>query len=206
MDSFSPAFCCRFCGQVHAPAVIGRAQRALCIRCGTTLARPAALGRDAGLAFATTGVFLFVPALVLPFATVSRVGAPRSLMLLDGARALWQHGMPWLASWVAFCGTLVPAVLLVALIGSCWAKTRPNPGLIARGATTLAHALDAWSMPEVHVLAVLVAFVRIEQIAEVQLGAGFWCYTAMALMIVLAGRSLDLDPPADSHRRIRGSD
>ena len=171
-----------------------RAQRALCVRCGALLARPALFGRDAGLAFALAGLILLLPALWLPFATVSRVGPPRATTVLDGAWALWEHGMPFLAGWVALCGAAFPALLLLVLCGAWWAVRRRTRGPGARALLAASHALQAWAMPEVLVLAVLVAFVRIDAVADVSLESGFWCYAALSVALVIAWRSLLLEP------------
>src|SRR5690606_18619503 len=95
---------CRFCGQPHAPVAAARGTRLLCTRCGITLARRSWLGPQAPFAFAITAVLLAPPALLLPFATVAKIGAPRSTRVIDGAAALWDHGLPLLAGWVALCG------------------------------------------------------------------------------------------------------
>ncbi len=194
MRASSTAFTCPLCAQPHTPVRLRRGHRALCTRCGTTLARPALLGPASGIAFAVTGLVLLVPAVLLPFATVSRIGPPRPTVVLDGAKALWEHDMPWLAGWVALCGTLVPAVLLVSLVVACWAAWRGQSGAFAQAMHSVTQALEAWAMPEVYVLAVMVAFVRVESVADVDLGPGFWCYAAMSVALVLAWRSLILEP------------
>jgi len=182
---------CRFCGQPHVPVAAARGTRLLCTRCGITLARRSLLGPQAPLAFTFTALLLAIPALLLPFATVEKIGAPRSTRVIDGAVALWDHGLPVLGTTVALCGLLVPLALGITLLAGLAVRRHAARTLAAQ---RIVHALDAWAMPEVHVLAVLVSFVRIEALADVEVGPGFWCYTAMAVALVLASRGFRLEP------------
>ena len=146
------------------------------------------------MAFAATATILAVPALLLPFASVSKLGAPRVTHAYDGAWALWDYGLPFLASWVAVCAVLGPVVLAVSLLVALTGAWRRGAPPARRLAERLAHALEAWAMPEVHVLAVLVSFVRIETLADVTLGPAFYCYSAMAIALVAATRSFRFEP------------
>src|SRR5690606_11995473 len=156
---------CRFCGQPHVPVAAARGTRLLCTRCGITLARRSLLGPQAPLAFTFTALLLAIPALLLPFATVEKIGAPRSTRVIDGAVALWDHGLPVLGTTVALCGLLVPLALGITLLAGLAVRRHAARTLAAQ---RIVHALDAWAMPEVHVLAVLVSFVRIEALADVE--------------------------------------
>jgi paraquat-inducible protein A len=184
---------CPLCAQRHAPVRLHWTQRARCVRCGAAIAAPSLLGRQAAPAFAVAGAVLIVPAVLLPFATVSRIGAPRATVVFDGALALWHHGMPWLAGWVALCGTVVPALLLLALVVTSW----PARNSVSPAGSATVRALQTWAMPEVQVLAVLVAFVRIEMLADVALGPGFWCYAAMSVALVIAWRTRGVAVPGE---------
>ena len=188
------SFNCHWCGQSHAPIPLAPGERALCTRCGKRLVQRSRFGRDAALAYAVTGAILAVPALTLPLVTVGRLRMERAGFLDTGVEALWDDGMRILAIWVWLCGILTPILLLVTL--ACLLFT---PQVVPRTASTTfwwraARALEHWSMPEVFVLAILVALTKLGSLVNVQVGLGLWCYAGMAFMTLLAWQSLDFTP------------
>jgi paraquat-inducible protein A len=188
------ALTCRLCGHAHRGAPLLRGQRALCVRCGTLLAKRGWFGPDAALAFAVTGAALAFPAMLLPFITVDKLGREHVGFLGTGAVALWEAGMRLLGVWVALCGIAAPALLLGTLT---WAllRDRLNRATPLAGGKwlRLAHALEHWAMPEVHVLAVLVALIKLGSLVNVHIGPGFWCYVAMSVALLIGWRSFDLE-------------
>lgn len=198
-EPFDGRFICRWCGFEHRPIRLAPRERALCSRCGGTLAKGTRGGLDAPLAFVVTGLILAIPSVILPLVTASKLGNERDALLVSGVVALWTHGFHLLAIWVCICGTVAPllllgtlaAVLLPARLG------RPlAPGLL----TGLAHEIARWAMPEVHILAVLVAFAKLGTIVNLAPGRGIWCYAAMTVLIVIAWRSFDLQVAAPIRR------
>jgi len=63
----------------------------------------------------------------------------------------------------------------------------------------VARVLQHWAIPEVQVLAVLVALMKLGSVVEVTIGPGFWCYCAMALSLLIAQHSFDFDSAATIH-------
>jgi paraquat-inducible protein A len=51
-------------------------------------------------------------------------------------------------------------------------------------------------MPEVQVLAVLVALTKLGHVVDVTIGWGFWCYAAMSVALLFAWRGVDVDSVA----------
>lgn len=180
------------CGQIRRPVPLAPGERALCGRCGTELARRSRWGTDPALAFTLAGLVMAGPALMLPFVSAGKFGQFREGVLLTGVEGLWTNGMPLLGTWVLLCGLVVPlTVLIVLAVELCRVRFGGQP---SDAVLRTARAIGYWAMPEVQVLAVLVALTKLGSLVDVRVGAGFWCYIAMSLSLLLAWRSYLLQP------------
>jgi paraquat-inducible protein A len=170
------------------------------VRCGAVLAQGSRLGPDAALVFSVTGLIFFVPAATLTFVSADKLGAERLSLLFTGVGSLWDGGMRWVAVLVFLCGGLIPFVLLAAL-AAVHAPSRlglPKAGF--RILLRVSHVLGHWAIPEVQVLAVLVALMKLGSVVNVTVGPGFWCYCAMTLSLLIAQRSFEFDLAAPPGR------
>lgn len=183
---------CPWCAQRHRVVGLRHRQRALCVRCGTVLATRSS-GRAAALAFGLAGLLLAPPAVLLPFVIVHKFGAQQVTWLFSGVGEMWNQGMHWLGLWVIVCGIVAPTLLLGTLL-MLLARGPDSSWLAQRPFWRAVRALEKWAMPEVQVLAVLVAFTKLGSVVDVSLGGGFWCYAAMSLSFLFAWRSFELDP------------
>lgn len=183
---------CRLCGHEHQPISLAPGDRAYCVRCGTVLASRSRFGPDVAIAFTVTGLILALPAMLLPFITASKLGRTRPGLLFTGVEGLWSHNMPLLAIWVCLCGAVVPLALLATLAGLLVPERLGQPPPQSRLLWSTAHALAHWAMPEVQVLAVLVALMKLGTLINVTIGAGFWCYAAMSGALLFAWHNFEL--------------
>ena len=59
-------------------------------------------------------------------------------------------------------------------------------------------ALELWSIPEVYLLAVLVAFIKLDSLAQAEPAPGLWCQAGMSLALLIAWRRFDVDAAAQA--------
>jgi paraquat-inducible protein A len=184
---------CKLCGLGHVEPRLSPGEKALCPRCGHVVARRPRLSGDAPVALCATGLILAVPAASLPFVTAGKLGAERVSLLFTGVAALWDNGMRALGGLVFLAGGVLPVALFLA-IGLLHLSAR-FPSLVRERSPILRSAsiLQECAIPEVQVLAVLVALVKLGSLVNVTLGPGFWCYCAMALCLLMVERSYDAE-------------
>jgi paraquat-inducible protein A len=194
---------CPECGLEHQPVSLSHGETAHCVQCHSLLEKKGWFGSDASLAFTLTGLLLILPSTLLPFVTVSKLGNERVSFLFTGVQALWADGMHLLAVWVLLCGGMAPIFLLLSL---AFLLLPPRLGwkpMQTQRLLKTARAVAYWAIPEVQVLAVLVALAKLGHAVHVQLGPGFWCYAALAIMTLLAWRGFELDSSRLEPRLIR---
>jgi paraquat-inducible protein A len=187
---------CHLCGQEHRMVRLAPGETARCTRCDGVLAKGRRDG-DLSLVLCVTGLVLAIPACFLPFMSAGKLGAERVSTLLTGVRALWHNGMRALAILVLLCGALLPVFYLatLALIKAPdrFARWIAGPELLARAAGML----ELGAIPEVQVLAVLVALMKLGSVVQVTIGPGFWCYCAMSLCLLIAQHSFEHGAPLE---------
>jgi paraquat-inducible protein A len=184
---------CYLCGQEHRPVSLARGQKAACVRCDAVLAKGSRFGPDTALAFSVTGLVLAIPAILLPFVTAGKLGDQRISLLFTGVGSLWDGGMRALGLLVFLCGGVLPLALLGALaVLHAPARARIDPRHLGY-LLQIARVLEHWAVPEVQVLAVMVALMKLGSVVNVSIGPGFWCYSGMAMALLIAEHSFDFD-------------
>jgi paraquat-inducible protein A len=185
---------CRLCGQDHRPIDLAPGEKALCTRCDAVLATGKRFGPDTALVFSVTGLILALPAAFLPFISAGKLGDERVSHLFTGVESFWGNEMQWVAVLIFLCGGLLPVALLAALAvlhAPAFFGWQP---VAIRLLSRSAHLLEHWAFPEVQVLAVLVALMKLGSLVDVTIGPGFWFYSAMSLCLLVAQHSFDFEP------------
>jgi paraquat-inducible protein A len=166
----------------HVPALApgGKAQ---CARCGCTLATQPRDPIDRPLALTLAAAVAFVVANAAPLMSLSAVGRHASTTILGGAWAMWQQGEPITAAVVAFCAVLAPGgyllFMLTVLLG---ARRRPAPQWVGE-LLRWADSVQPWAMTEVMVLGLMVALIKIAELATVTAGVGMYAVGALVVLV-----------------------
>ena len=165
---------------------------AICPRCGGTLFRRQRQTVEYTLALTMAAAVLFIVANAYPFLSFEMQGQVTQTTLSSGTLSLWAQGRYAVAGLVFLTTILAPALqigLLLYVVGPLHLNRRA-PGAVV--AFRWAEHFRPWSMMEVFLIGILVALVKLADMAEIVPGLALW---AFALLIpVLAGTSAFLDP------------
>jgi paraquat-inducible protein A len=177
--------------------------KARCPRCNFTVATRSADPIDRPLALTVTALIMLIIANTAPLMGLSAVGRQASTTILGGAYEMWTQGQEATAVIVAFCAVIAPAgYILFMLIVLLAARRPPAPewvGEMLRGA----EAMQPWSMNEVMMLGILVALIKIAELATVTAGVGMF---AMGALVILFPAIMVTFDPAEIWRRVEWAD
>ena len=184
---------CRTCSLLQRIDALEPGTAAECFRCGSVIGEHPAdsLGRTA--AFSLAALIFFVPANIYPILRMDFYGAYSESTVWDGCVKLYQDGQWPVATIVFLASILVPLLKLLGLfflvIATKFGSTfwRQERAWIYK----IIDAIGPWAMLDVFLLAILVALVKLGQIATVLPGRGLIAFTAMVVFTILASASFD---------------
>ncbi len=168
-------------------------EKHLCPRCGAVLhfRRPHSIVRTWSLVIAA--FLLYIPANVLPMTHVISFGKGQSDTILSGVLYFIKTGMWPIALIIFTASILVPLFKLIILTGlliSVHRKSTWHP----RARTVLyriTETVGRWSMLDIFVVTILVALVRLGNIASVDAGPAALFFAAVVVLTMFAAMSFD---------------
>lgn len=184
---------CHECGLLQRNPRLPMGGAARCVRCGVTLHRNVPDSLDRTLALAIAGIVLFVVANSFPFLSFQLQGQTTETTLITGVKDLYLQGMWELSLVVFFTSILAPGVqlslLLIVLIPL-------KMGRLPRGFPTLFRyvaTLTPWGMMDVFMLGILVAVVKLADMATIVPGTSLFAFGFLIFVLAAAQASLDPD-------------
>ena len=175
---------CHECDLLLRKPVLQHDEKAQCPRCGYELYAHRHNVVNRSLALVLTALLLFVPANFLPIMQLHLLGQTSDDTVWSGVLGLYNSGMRGVAVVVFLCSMAIPlAKLLCQLL--VLLSIRLNVGrsfglLFYR----IYHHLRDWGMLEVYFMGVLVAIVKLVDLAELTVGLGLFCFISLLLIQV----------------------
>jgi paraquat-inducible protein A len=189
----SDAFSCPACRLTVQVGALQPGQRAECPRCGSTVSEGPRGSLQLTAALAVAALILYVPANIYPILRMHFYGAYSESTVWDGVVSLAQSQQYFVALIVFLASIAIPVLKLAGLLYLV-ISARFRLGRRLRGRTRLYRFIDAvgpWAMLDVFLLAVLVALVKLGQIATILPGPGLIAFTAVVVLTMLASASFD---------------
>lgn len=191
VSNLPPLLACPECDALHVLAPLPGRTVACCRRCGAVLYRARSGTIERARASLLAALPLFVIANLLPFMTLEIEGRDQGSTLLSGAWALWVERHYVLALTVFTVMFLIPTARLLA---SLWVldpltRGRPKPG--AARVFREVERLHPWAMMEVYLLGVLVAWVKLRDLADVHMGPALLAFVGVIVLMAAAEALLE---------------
>ena len=123
--------------------------------------------------------------------TMTIAGREQATTLLEGSMALWRTHMEGLAALVFLVAILIP---LLRILGSLWVLGLAQLGRLGRRQAPvfrLVHLFHPWAMTEVYLLGLIVAWVKLKDLAQVHLGLGIVAFVGLIVVMVWAESALE---------------
>ncbi len=183
---------CPDCDLLQQIPPLKHGDRARCLRCSHILATAPRDPLDLPLALTLTAAIFLVIANTIPLMGLSVLGLTASTTILGGALEMWQTGEPITAAVVAFCAVIAPALYTLFMLTILIAARRPPAPHWVGEMLRWALSMQPWSMIEVMMLGILVALIKIAELATVDPGIGM--VAVGALVVLFPAIMVSFDP------------
>jgi paraquat-inducible protein A len=207
---------CHGCDLLQRVPPLAPGDRARCSRCGALVGARSRDPLELPLALVVAALIVLAVANLAPLMELSAVGRHASTTIVGGARQMWLDGQRITASIVAFCAVVAPASYLVCMLAVLLAVRRSMVPAWVGGVLRLAKSMQAWAMLEVMLLGILVALIKIAELAKVHPGMGMLAVGCLVVLFPAIAVTFDaddvwrriawahVDPAPDDHGARRG--
>lgn len=182
---------CHDCGLVQVVPAMPPGARAACTRCDSVLRDTRRDPFGLPLALNLTGLMLFFLGSSLTLMSLSSAGQFTAATLLSGPMGLERYGMQGLAIIVTITTVAVPLTRVLGMIAVLLALRHPRPPAWTKGIYAIVERLRPWSMIEIYLLGVFVAYVKLIAMAHIDVGPALYALAALTFAMVAADAVVD---------------
>ncbi|HHC74733.1 MAG TPA: paraquat-inducible protein A [Thiothrix sp.] len=183
---------CPDCDLLQVLPVLKRGQQARCCRCNTVLIQQSKYHLSDNLALAWTAWLLFILSNAFPLMSLKSLGIYQESTLFSATFAMFNTGYPFLAALIFMTTILFPLLSLSLILYVLYAVRSPNfkPQAVAPIFRFIID-IDRWGMLEIYLLSILVAMVKLSEMAEVIFGISMYTYIGLIICMAWLNKTLD---------------
>jgi len=183
---------CHECDAVYRLETLPEGATAHCMYCDARLYQHVSSHTlEQSLALHFAALMLFVIANTMPFISLKFAGRVETDMLMSGPMALFNIGMDGIGLVILLTSVLFPLLTMIAalylLIAARLDVQPPGKGMVYR----MVKFLMPWSMLGVFMLAVLIAIVKLLDLAEIEAGISMFAFAVLLPVSVMAQQRFD---------------
>jgi paraquat-inducible protein A len=182
---------CDDCGLLQRRVLLEPRQAAHCRNCGAFLYHEKPGGTERALALTVTALLLLAIANFTDFMTFEFDGRSQGNRIITGVIELARLGYWPLGVLIFFASVLAPLLHLTGMLCVLVpVKLGKSPAYLGPLFRRL-ESIRPWSMLEVYLLGILVAVIKLSQLASIELATAFWAYLALIVVATASYDALD---------------
>jgi paraquat-inducible protein A len=159
-----------------------------------TLSPPITAPPAFALAFTVSALVLYLPANLLPIMRFEYFGAVQENTIWQGIKNLWLGNMRLVAAVVFVFSIAAPLAKLLMLLALAVPSQAAHRRAMQARLYRVLRIIETWSMLDIFLLAILVALVKLGQLANVDARMGALAFTLVVLFSIAATQTLDPTP------------
>jgi len=182
---------CHECDLLHHIHPLRYGERAKCFRCGAALWAKKRDSFEHTIVFALTSLMLFILSNVFPFMTFELHGRVQTSHLSTGVleffeRGMWELGLLVLAASILFPFLKIIGMLYVLVLLEMNRRPWKAPQVFR-----VVAQFQTWAMMDVYLLGVIVAVIKLADLATLVPGVAIYSFGALILTLAAADSALD---------------
>jgi paraquat-inducible protein A len=182
---------CPDCGLMQIIPPLQPGAKAICLRCDALLRHTRRDPLLLPLALNISALILFLLGATLTMMSVSTAGQHRVAGLLTGPVEMEQYGLWEISAVVLVTTVAAPLVRVLGMLAVLLGLRLAQPPAELRTIFAWVEHLRPWSMVEIYLLGLFVAYVRLSDMAVVDLGPAVFALGGLMVIMVLADYTLD---------------
>ena len=185
---------CHECGTVHRLPAMPNDTVARCVACDAKIYIRFEATIERTLALYLAALALFLVANAFPIMSMAIAGQTNASTILDSAKALYDDGMWPLALAVGLAGCVIPLAKILGMLAVLIPLHLGRQPRWVFGGFRWVERFQTWAMMEVYLLGVIVAYVKMQDLATVHVGIAMYAF--IGTIVLLAAADARFDPHA----------
>jgi paraquat-inducible protein A len=191
-DELDDYVICHKCYTLHKEVPIADGSKALCTQCGTLLYRRDSKLMDHGLALSIAGLIFFILTNLFPLVKIKILGTEQFITIPSMIIGLAENGYYLVALFVSYLIFIFPLMifLIYILIFSLMKMGRGEA--LTKDLLVLLSTILPWHMSDIFLISILVAIVKLLDMAEIYMGTSFWTLLIFVLLDIYITRNIQM--------------
>ena len=185
MNEVKGLIACEHCDAVHEKVPLKNGEIARCSRCNAELERNMGKRWQKLLPLTISALILFLIANCFPIVELEVQGQSNQTTLIGAVIALSNEGTSLIALVVLITIIVLPLLQLLILIYILLGHRQKKLPIGFKTLVSVLQCIQPWGMVEVFMLGVLVALIKLMNMAEIIPGVALWAFSGLTILLTV---------------------